>query len=175
MFETVINFWFEQLTRKQHFVKDPALDAEISEQFTDVYWQVLKGEAEHWRNAPEGRLAEIIVLDQFARNIFRDDPQAFTGDYLALALAQEAIRVGDDLIIPEDRRTFIYMPFMHSESPVVHEAALKLFKGRDDFYKFELKHKEIIDQFGRYPHRNAVLSRQSTPAELEFLKIHSGF
>lgn len=167
-------FWFEECTPEQWWKKDEALDAKIKERFGDVYWQVVRGETDHWREEPEGRLAEIIVLDQFARNIFRGTPQAFLYDPLALALAQEMVRRGDDQKLPKEKRHFVYMPYMHSESPKVHEAAMELFESIGET-KYEVMHKEIIDRFGRYPHRNAIVGRESTPEELEFLKEHEGF
>ncbi|MAE20859.1 MAG: hypothetical protein CMK92_00345, partial [Pseudomonas sp.] len=126
-----------------------------------------------WRQTAEGRLAEIIVLDQFSRNIYRDTPRAFSQDPLALALAQEAVANGALAQLKNaDYRTFLLMPYMHSESKAVHQTAEILFKDHapDDNYQFELKHKAIIDRFGRYPHRNVILGRPSTAEEAEFLK-----
>lgn len=177
-FTDVLKFWFEELTQKQWFAKNADLDAQIKERFGAIHQAATSGEFKNWRSKPEGRLAEIIVLDQFSRNIFRDDAKAFAFDSLALSLAQEAVRVGDDQKIPIPRRSFLYMPFMHSESKPVHELALKLFStlGLEYNLKFELAHKEIIERFGRYPHRNKVLGRTSTPEEVEFLKRSgSGF
>ena len=124
-----------------------------------------------WRTTPEGRLAEILVLDQFSRNVYRDTPQAFAQDALALALAQELVASGQDRNLPLAQRSFAYMPYMHSESAVVHAQAIDLFSqpGMEDTLRFELRHKDIIDRFGRYPHRNALLGRISTPEELAFL------
>ncbi|EAO7613966.1 DUF924 domain-containing protein, partial [Salmonella enterica] len=124
-----------------------------------------------WRKTAEGRLAEIIVLDQFSRNLFRDSPQAFAQDSLALALAQEAISLNLDQQLSPEQRAFLYMPFMHSESKLIHEFALKLFQrlGNPTNLEFEKKHKVIIDRFGRYPHRNQILGRESTDEELTFL------
>ena len=120
---------------------------------------------------PEGRLAEIIVLDQFSRNLYRDQPHAFAYDNMALILAQEAISLQLDAQLSPEQRAFLYMPFMHSESKLIHEFALKLFQrlGNEINLNFEKKHKVIIDRFGRYPHRNALLGRVSTPEELAFL------
>ncbi|MFI7918815.1 DUF924 family protein, partial [Acinetobacter baumannii] len=114
-----------------------------------------------WRKTPEGRLAEIIVLDQFSRNIYRDQPESFAYDGLALALSQEAISLQLDAQLNPEQRSFLYMPFMHSESKLIHEFALKLFQrlGNEINLSFEKKHKVIIDRFGRYPHRNAILGR----------------
>ena len=116
-------------------------------------------------------MAEIIVLDQFSRNIYRDQAQAFAYDSLALALAQEAISLQLDAQLSPEQRSFLYMPFMHSESKLMHEYALKLFQrlGNEINLSFEKKHKIIIDRFGRYPHRNEILGRTSTAEELEFL------
>lgn len=171
---TILDFWFHTLTPKQQFEKSDDLDALIKEKFLRTYLQVVAGETSSWREKPEGRLAEIIVLDQFARNMFRNTPQAFLYDPLALALAQEAVRCGHDKALDDTRRLFIYMPYMHSESQKIHIEAMQLFKDLPNL-EYEIRHKEIIDQFGRYPHRNDVLGRQSTADEVEWLKTNSGF
>ena len=127
---------------------------------------------------PEGRLAEVLVLDQFSRNVYRDTPQAFAQDALALGLAQELVASGHDRSLPLAQRSFAYMPYMHSESSVVHAQAALLFAqpGLEDTLRFELRHQEIITRFGRYLHRNAILGRPSTPEELAFLsEPGSGF
>ena len=111
------------------------------------------------------------MLDQFSRNVYRDTPLAFAQDPLALALAQELVASGQDQRLPVAQRIFAYMPYMHSESVLVHAQATRPFSqpGMEDNLRFELRHKEIIDRFGRYPHRNAILGRESTPEELAFL------
>ncbi len=174
---TVISFWFEEIDPQLWFVKDDAFDQLLRARFTALHESVCKGETYLWRQTPEGRLAEIIVLDQFSRNMFRGTPKAFASDAQALALAQEAVLLGDDMELPVRQRGFLYMPYMHSESALIHEEAMKLFaqEGLENSYKFEIAHKIIIDQFGRYPHRNAVMGRESTTAELEFMKEHAGF
>ena len=173
--ETVLRFWFETLEPKDWYTKSDDLDARIAERFEPLYRRVVAGETAHWRESAGGRLAEIIVLDQLARNMFRDSAEAFAADPLALALAQEAIRAGADAELPDERRAFLYMPFMHSESRRVHERAMTLFADLPGNLEFEIKHKEIIDRFGRYPHRNAVLGRESTPEEREWLAHNEGF
>ena len=112
------------------------------------------------------------MLDQFSRNIYRDTAKAFAQDAMALVLAQEAVASGALLQLNADERNFLLMPYMHSESAVIHQQAEALFKhyAPENNYQFELKHKVIIDRFGRYPHRNAILGRVSTTEELEFLK-----
>ena len=164
----IINFWFTEIEPKQHWVKDPAFDAQIKERFGDILIAASKCELFSWRKTAQGRLAEIIVLDQFSRNIYRDTPQAFAQDALALCLAQEAVSLAVDKNLAENEIPFLYMPYMHSESNVLHVEAEKLFKQTGN-YDFELKHKVIIDRFGRYPHRNEILGRDSTEEEIEFL------
>lgn len=173
MYPSIIKFWFEELTPQNWFENNPELDALIKSRFSSVLEQATRCELFNWRDHAHGRLAEIIVLDQFSRNVYRNTPQAFAQDPLALALAQEAIRLEVDNELTSEQRSFLYMPFMHSESRLIHVEAEKLFQlpGLENNYDFELKHKAIIDQFGRYPHRNAILGRESTPEEVEFLKI----
>ena len=170
--QDVLHFWFDEATPQQLFKKDAAFDVEIRARFAETHQAAARGELAAWRDTPDGRLAEIIVLDQFSRNLFRDDARAFATDGMALVLAQEAVRAGADRSIPEARLAFLYMPFMHSESRAIHVEAERLFRhpGLEDNYRFELKHKAIIDRFGRYPHRNVVLGRASTPEEIAFLQ-----
>jgi len=172
MHRQVLEFWFTELEPKQQFIKDLALDSMIEARFGDLVSQARASELFDWRMTPEGRLAEIILLDQFSRNIYRDTPASFSADPMALALAQEAIAHGDDMRLESTHRAFLYMPFMHSESKLIHEQAVLLFdqKGLEYNLEFEYKHKVIIDRFGRYPHRNTILGRISSAQEIEFLK-----
>ena len=169
--EEIIKFWFEELTPKQWFNSSEELDAEIWERFGEIHNAAAKGELNSWRSTPEGSLAEIIVLDQFSRNIYRGKPGAFANDLAALVLAQEAIRKGFHIKVETFKRSFFYMPFMHSESLMIHKKAVRLFNepGMEDYFDYEIKHKEIIERFGRYPHRNEILGRNSTAEEIEFL------
>ena len=169
--QSIIDFWFREIEPRQWFAKDSAFDRLIAERFKYTHDRALKCELFPWRDTAEGRLAEIIVLDQFSRNIHRDSPLAFAADPLALVLSQEAVRVQAQRELTPQQKCFLYMPHMHSESPLIHEQAVKLFSEPEleKNLEFELKHKAIIDRFGRYPHRNAVLERASTPEELAFL------
>jgi uncharacterized protein (DUF924 family) len=169
--QDILHFWFEELTPKQHFVKDVVLDETILTRFGDTLEAAGKCALFAWRATVEGRLAEIIVLDQFSRNVYRDTPRAFAQDALALVLAQELVASGQDRSLPAAQRAFAYMPFMHSESALVHTQAVALFTqlGNERNLDFELRHKAIIDRFGRYPHRNAILGRTSSALELAFL------
>ncbi|MCY0966068.1 DUF924 family protein [Parathalassolituus penaei] len=171
MFWQVIDFWFEESDPRDWFRKDPDFDEQLRQRFGQTWQQAVNGELHGWRTEPLGRLAEVIVLDQFSRNLFRDSPVAFAADGQALVLAQEAMRQGAEQELTQIQRNFLYMPFMHSEAPVIHDWALALFKGNgiEASLEAEIRHKAIIDRFGRYPHRNAVLGRVSTPEELEFL------
>lgn len=168
----VLDFWFNELAPAQHWDKDPTLDATIEQHFGAVHTAAAAGELWEWRTNAEGRLAEIIVLDQFSRNIFRDSPAAFSCDPIALVLAQEAVAIGADKELNVQKRSFLYLPYMHSESLRIHEQAMRLFDqpGLENNFEFEVKHLAIIKRFGRYPHRNALLNRSSTAEEIEFLK-----
>ena len=167
----VLDFWFDEIEPAQWWKSDPAFDALVRTRFGDLHRAAVRGELYAWRADAAGRLAEIIVLDQFSRNLHRGNAAAFAADPMALALAQEAIAGGYDQALPTQRRLFFYLPYMHSESAPIHEVALALFRelGLADNLDFELRHKAIIDRFGRYPHRNAVLCRVSTTEELRFL------
>jgi len=169
--EEVIRFWFEETRPSKWWAHDPRFDSEIALRFGAIHRAATRCELYSWREHPSGRLAEIIVLDQFSRNIYRDDPRSFAFDPLALCLAQEAVGVGADQLLPVHQRAFVYMPFMHSESALIHEWALKLFGalGMESSLESERRHKSTIDRFGRYPHRNRILGRTSTPEELDFL------
>jgi len=169
---TIFQFWFEELTPSQWFKKDSALDKAIGARFGHLLEQAKCSELWAWRDTPEGRLAEVIVLDQFSRNIYRDRPEAFAQDALALVLAQEAVRQGAGQALEPQARAFLYMPYMHSESALIHQQALTLFDqpGLENNLKFEIRHWEIIERFGRYPHRNDILGRESTEEERKFLQ-----
>lgn len=171
-FQEIIDFWFEELTPSQRFERDENIDLKMTERFIALHSSVVAGEYSSWRNEPMGRLAEILVIDQFSRNIYRDDPKSFIYDPMALALAQEAVRGEYNKNMDPKYKQFLYMPYMHSESDMIHNSAMLLFSeaGLEESFDFELKHKSIIERFGRYPYRNEVLGRTSTPEEIEFLK-----
>jgi uncharacterized protein (DUF924 family) len=170
--DAILHFWFEELTEKQHFAKDAALDALMVQRFGALLERAARCDLFGWRATPAGRLAEIILLDQFSRNVWRDTPRAFAQDALALCLAQELVLRGDDTQLSVAQRLFAYMPYMHSESLLVHQEALRLFAlpGLEDNLGFEQRHLAILERFGRYPHRNAILGRASTAQELAFLQ-----
>ena len=168
----VLAFWFEEITPKQWWATSDDLDRHIKSRFGALHYATKDCDLYGWRESAKGRLAEIIILDQFSRNIYRNHPDAFAYDSLALALAQTAVAVNADHELDINQRAFLYMPYMHSESLIIHEVAITLFSqpGMEANLQFELRHKEIIDRFGRYPHRNKILGRISTPEEIGFLK-----
>jgi len=174
----VITFWFKgRGPQDWFFSKKPGFDALVRRKFLKTYQEVVRGEHADWRKSPKGRLAEIIVLDQFSRNIFRGTPEMYRYDALALALAQEAIASGADKKLTKNERMFIYLPFEHSESRKIQKESLRLFKtiwGKE-WIKYAVDHKMIVDRFGRFPHRNKILGRKSTAAEKIFMRTHKGY
>jgi uncharacterized protein (DUF924 family) len=168
----ILDFWFKEITPAQWWKADPEFDRLIESRFLPVLQQAAQGELFGWRETAQGRLAEIIVLDQFSRNVWRGTPQAFAQDAMALALSQEAVRDGALMQLQPDECAFLLLPYMHSESPAIHVEAAALFREHtpSNNYDFELKHKAIVDRFGRYPHRNQILGRASTAEEVAFLE-----
>jgi uncharacterized protein (DUF924 family) len=196
-FVPVLQFWFgdvDQLGQSdvQHsrrwFMKDEAFDREIAERFGETYADVRAGRREAWLDDPRGRVAYVIVLDQFARNMFRGTARAFEGDRQALAAAVEGVARYDDQALTTSERSFLYMPYMHSEEIDMQERSVALFKELAESAPSELrgamvaavqyaeKHRDVIARYGRFPHRNTALGRESTPAELAFIaEPGSGF
>ena len=185
----VLDFWFAQENEAYWFVVDDDFDKQIDDKFGTIWQAAIQGECAHWRRNEQsstnaldhtekliinlaGRLAEIIVLDQFSRNLCRGHANAFAQDKMALVLAQEAICQPLFDALPMPWRKFMIMPFMHSESAIIHKQYLPLFKQLNDSLTldFAYQHQDIIEKFGRYPHRNAVLNRVSTPEEIAFLQ-----
>ncbi len=169
--QDVIQFWFDEITPKQWWIKDQDFDQLLVDRYQRLLESAVKGELFSWRETLLGRLAEIIVLDQFSRNIYRDDARAFAADPVALVLSQEVVRKQRYDGLSSNQIQFLLMPYMHSESLLIHEEAVKLFDkpGLEGNLDFEYKHKVIIERFGRYPHRNDILGRDSTVEERAFL------
>ncbi|MES1923694.1 DUF924 family protein [Salinisphaera sp. T31B1] len=173
----VLEFWFESLERRQWFRADAALDRRIARTFGPTLTAASACELWRWRDTPTGRVAEIVVLDQFSRNIHRATAQAFAQDPLALALAQTLVADGHDRCLDTDHRHFAYMPFMHSESLTIHDQALRLYSqpGLEIPLGHERNHRAVLERFGRYPQRNVALGRSTTDAEHEYLAGKPGF
>lgn len=166
----VLDFWFG-MTTDQHFARDEALDWTIAERFGALRDGVLRGRAEGWRDDPDTLLAAIILLDQFSRNIHRGTPAAFAADGLAVELTLSAIERGWEDRYPPDRRVFLYMPLMHAEDRALQDMSVAKFEalGIDENIAFARDHRGVIEQYGRFPSRNAALGRQSTDAEQAYL------
>lgn len=177
IYKDVINFWFVECTPTHWWKKDSEFDQKIGIRFGSLNQSASKGELYQWRSSAQGALAEIIILDQFSRNIYRNTPLAFAHDAAAVVLTQEAIHKGFDKQLTPQECSFLYMPFMHSESIIIQKMAQPLFEALNlsNTTKFAQEHLEIIEEFGRFPHRNSILGRESTTQELDFLKHHQGF
>lgn len=170
--DDILHFWFTESTPAQWFAKDDAFDALVRTRYEGLHRAAAQGECWEWRTTVRGRLAEVIVLDQFSRNLHRGSPLAFAQDGMALVLAQEAVQQGLDRQLTPTERAFLYLPCMHSESRKVQAQSVALYQalGLADNLRFALAHQAIVERFGRYPHRNAALGRASTPEEEAFLR-----
>jgi uncharacterized protein (DUF924 family) len=177
----VLLFWFGPAAErgkphKRWFVNSEAFDREVRERFLPLYEKAAAGKLAHLKDSAADCLALIVVLDQFPRNMFRGTPRAFATDSLALETARHAVACGFDRALLPVERLFVYLPFEHSEVLADQERSCDLTRALDaypetnDVYRYALAHRDIIQRFGRFPHRNAILGRTSTPEELEFLK-----
>ena len=171
MHQSILNFWFKEITPAQMWKVDPAFDRLIADRFGDIHEQATRAELFAWRATPQGRLAEIIALDQFSRNIHRGTRRAFDADPLALALAQEALSAKADEALTQEERTFLLMPYMHSESKQIHAVAEPLFKAKtpEGNYNFELKPQSHHRPLWPLPAPQRDFGAHSTPEELVFL------
>lgn len=175
--EEVIRFWFEEIEPQHWFTRNQWVDDAIRERFLDLYEEISQQSPASLATTPRQSLAAVIVLDQFPRNLFRGSARAFATDGQALEISQRAIAATFDRQLSVPQRTFLYMPFQHAEDRNVQVRSIELFKSLDDAntLSYAIRHKEVIDRFGRYPHRNAALGRVSTVEELEFMQTHPGF
>jgi len=191
--DTILCYWFGELDEaglcagKRNtlwFASNPAIDRAIGERFGSLVARALAGELEEWAAQDRGLIALVLLLDQFTRNVHRDTPGAFAGDARALALAQGAVESGRYRRLPAIHQVFLYLPLEHCEDLDVQEECVTLFEGLAaitgsaeiaDFARYATAHRDVIARFGRFPHRNVILGRDSTPEELEYLERHRGF
>jgi uncharacterized protein (DUF924 family) len=175
----VLEFWFGESPHRSRavwFIKDPDFDAAIRARFGEAVEAGLRGAFADWPATPHAALARVILLDQFTRNIFRDTPRAFEGDALARSVAVAVVDAGQDRALDRYERQFLYLPFEHSESAADQDRSIELFSalardtGDDSQLPWAARHADIIRRFGRFPHRNDILGRASTPDEIAFLK-----
>ena len=181
---TVLDFWFGApdttgfgTDRPEWWRKDPAFDAEIRERFGASIERALRGELDAWASRAESALAQILLLDQLTRNAFRDTPRAFAGDARALDAARAMVGTQQDLALPPSQRRFVYLPFEHAEGSAMQAESVRLFArlaesepAQAEALDYARRHQAIVDRFGRFPHRNAILGRRSTAEEIDFLK-----
>ncbi len=189
----VLDYWFGALDRQgmpdpgRHrlwFGYDPETDRDCAQQFGDAVGRAVAGSLDHWADTDDGLVALIVLLDQFTRNIFRGEPGAFSGDQRALRAALDCIDSGREHRLPTIHRVFVYLPLEHSEELALQERCVRLFDQLvadagdhriADFRRYAIAHRDVIARFGRFPHRNAVLGRNSSAEELAFLAQHGGF
>lgn len=175
--QEILDFWFSDQMSRYWFAKSDDIDREIAARFSDTLEAAHAGRLDHWTQDADSALALVIALDQFPRNIHRGGPRAFASDDLALSHAGAALERGHDQAQPPERRQFFYLPFMHAEDLPAQDRSVALYQalGNENSLHFARDHRDIVARFGRFPHRNAILGRETTPDEAEFLKTHSGF
>lgn len=173
----ILEFWYSERMRKHWFASTPALDREIRDRYQALWQQAAAGELDHWQESAEGSLALAIVLDQFPLNMFRGQPKSFCTERQAISVTLNALKKGHDKHLPKDRLAFLFMPLMHSENPEEQDLSVSLFGqyGLKDNIRFAEHHRELIRRFGRFPHRNVILGRESTPEELAYLASKEAF
>ncbi|MGO1118799.1 DUF924 family protein [Rhodovibrionaceae bacterium A322] len=170
--EQVLDFWFAAETAEKWWVKDEAFDQQVRETLGELHQQAAEWKLDYWRDTAEGCLALVILLDQVPRNIYRNDPRSFAFDAAARDITNHALEVGFDMLLSEEQRQFIYMPLEHSEVLDDQERCVELIGalGNENTTNYAIAHRDIVSRFGRFPHRNAVLGRESTAEETAFLK-----
>lgn len=176
--QDILTFWFEQAGEEKWWVKDPDFDAQIRQRYQDAHTKAAAGQMDHWMESAEGALALILLLDQFPRNIYRGSAFAFATDEKALNLARQALEQGYDKALSVEQASFFYLPFMHSERLEDQEKCVELFEAISDQVPnlpFAIAHRDVIQKFGRFPHRNKVLSRRTTAEEQAYLDDGGGF
>ncbi|MCG6968026.1 MAG: DUF924 domain-containing protein [Chromatiaceae bacterium] len=175
--QEIIEFWFADGMQKRWFNATPALDQEIRERFEDTWQRASAGEFDSWLDSADGALALAIVLDQFPLNMFRGQARAFASEAKAIEIALAAVGRGLDRLLPGERVAFLYMPLMHSENLAHQQLSVRLFEraGLASNLRFARHHLELVQRFGRFPHRNAILGRSSTPQEMAYLASPQAF
>lgn len=173
----LLDFWFSKAARDRWFNSTTEFDAALRQRYMDTWRQGRDGRLQDWEQGPGGALALVILLDQFPLNMFRDQPESFSTEAQSRAVASRAIESGFDAALPDDRKAFLYLPFMHSETLADQDRSVELFAaaGLDFNLKWARGHREIVRRFGRFPHRNAILGRTSSEEELAWLASPEGF
>ena len=177
MYREIIDYWFSKEVSEHWFNSTAEFDRELGERYESVWEQASRGELVDWMNSAEGCLALVIILDQFPLNMFRGEAKSFSSEAQSRDVAEHAIEQGFDAQLPDDQKAFLYMPYMHSENLADQERSVELFSqpGLESNLRFAHHHRGIVDKFGRFPHRNEVLGRESTEAEIEYLNSKEAF
>ena len=175
--QNILDFWYSKEMQGRWFSSTPALDDEIRSQFESLWRRAAAGELDGWKETPEGCLALVIVLDQLPLNMFRGKVESFSTEQQAVEIAKHAIGKGYDQRLPAERLAFLYMPLMHSEHLADQDLSVRLFETAklESNLRFAQHHRELIQKYGRFPHRNGILGRQSTPEEIEYLASGEAF
>ena len=175
--QEILDFWFSDEVRKLWFNSTAEFDALLRERYLSLWQQASRGELNHWMQTPEGCLALVIILDQFPLNMFRGEAQSFASEAQSRDVAQTAIQHNFDRALADQQRAFLYMPYMHSEALADQKRALELFDqpGLEGNLRFARHHHDIVEKFGRFPHRNKALGRKSSAAEIEYLNSKEAF
>lgn len=175
--QDILDFWYAPDMRSKWFASTPQLDASMRERFEPLWEAAVRGELDAWRSSPQGSLALAIILDQFPLNMFRGTPKSFSSEGQAIAVAKQALAQGFDQKIDPAQLAFLYMPLMHSEDFADQDLSVELFAaaGLENNLRFAQHHREIVRRFGRFPHRNAILGRTSTPQEIDYLNSDEAF
>jgi len=173
----ILEYWYSEFMQKHWFSSTPALDGEIREKYQRLWERAAEGELDHWQDSPDGALALVIVLDQFPLNMFRGKPEYFRTERKAVEVTLDALKKGFDKQLSKDRLGFLLMPLMHSERIEEQDLSVKLFHQYEltANIKFAEHHRELVRKYGRFPHRNAILGRENTPAEVEYLASKNAF
>jgi uncharacterized protein (DUF924 family) len=173
----MLDFWYSEEMQSRWFSSTPALDDHIRSRFEPLWRQAAAGELDEWKETPEGCLALVIVLDQLPLNMFRGKTVSFSTEHQAVEIAMHAIGQGYDQRLPAERRAFLYMPLMHSENLADQDLSVRLFEAAklESNLRFARHHRELIRKYGRFPHRNSILGRRSTPDEIEYLVSKEAF
>jgi uncharacterized protein (DUF924 family) len=175
--QSIIEFWYSDRIKSQWFNSTKELDQEIKDKFESVWKDAIRGEYKHWRDQAEGSLALAIIFDQFPLNMFRGEMESFSTEAMAIKVAKEAIQNGFDKTLSKAQVVFLYMPLMHSENIDDQNLSVSLFEqaGLAENARFARHHRDIVQRFGRFPHRNSILHRESSAEELEYLKSKEAF
>lgn len=175
--ESILEYWYSDRIKSQWFHSTKELDQEIKDRFEDIWKEAIAGSYEHWKENALGCLALAIIFDQFPLNMFRGEVKSFSTEGLAIKVSKKAIENGFDRLIDKNKVSFLYMPLMHSENIDDQHLSVDVFEKANllDNLKFAKHHRDIVQKFGRFPHRNKILQRMSSPAEIDYLNSDAAF